>query len=141
MFSNANSYSIYNLLCSIEKETKVIERQNGVLNRWSQHCNSYKNALRRFENKKKCGLLIKARSDAIDRIFHISLKRKYSSMRLHFCIRVNETRLSNSACRIYNKAPHLRSQPKETVSLLKDYLPPIYKKLLRLIPKVKFLRF
>ena len=56
----------------------MIERRQGLKNRWNEHCLQFKDALREFEDKKKLSLLVKARSDAMERIFHIALKRKYS---------------------------------------------------------------
>lgn len=62
----------------IEKELKKIERDNRIPRRWLPEAREYQHALSIFEDQKKTNLLVSARSQATERIFHLNLKKKYS---------------------------------------------------------------
>lgn len=62
----------------LEQETKAIERKHGVEMRWTDQCDEFGRTLQAMEDNRKIGFLAKARSEATERMFHISLKRKYS---------------------------------------------------------------
>eukprot|EP00112_Aurelia_sp_Birch-Aquarium-sp1_P004496 Seg151.1 transcript_id=Seg151.1/GoldUCD/mRNA.D3Y31 product="hypothetical protein" protein_id=Seg151.1/GoldUCD/D3Y31 len=63
----------------IEKELKKIERDNRIPRRWLPEAREYQHALSIFEDQKKTNLLVSARSQATERIFHLNLKKKYSA--------------------------------------------------------------
>lgn len=73
-----NTFFITALFRGLDRELKSIERRQGLKNRWNEHCVQFEDALREFEDKRKLSLLVKARSEAMERMFHIALKRKYS---------------------------------------------------------------
>ena len=62
----------------LDKELKVIERKNAVESRWKSDSVDFQDSLTKLEDEQKVGILSKARSEAVERIFHLSLKKKYS---------------------------------------------------------------
>ncbi|XP_065069487.1 uncharacterized protein LOC135694600 [Rhopilema esculentum] len=63
----------------LDKELKSIERARIVTSRWSNSSPQFSESLRKLEDDKKVGLLAKARIEAVERIFHLSLKKRYSA--------------------------------------------------------------
>eukprot|EP00795_Rhopilema_esculentum_P002632 gene2632-828_t len=61
-----------------DQELKKIETKNGLSNRWTTKSVDFQHTLKIIEDQKKSSLLISARSQAAERIFHLDLKKKYS---------------------------------------------------------------
>eukprot|EP00794_Sanderia_malayensis_P001316 gene1316-1462_t len=63
----------------LEHDAVQIEKTNKISKRWKSGEKEFRDALHSFEQKKKVGFLTKARSEAVERVFHLSLKKKYSA--------------------------------------------------------------
>ena len=62
----------------LERDIKAVETAKDISTRWGKHTDRFKKAHTRLEDKRKVGFLTRARSYALERIFHLALKRKYS---------------------------------------------------------------
>eukprot|EP00794_Sanderia_malayensis_P014806 gene14806-16345_t len=59
----------------LEHDAVQIEKTNKISKRWKSGEKEFRDALHSFEQKKKVGFLTKARSEAVERVFHLSLKK------------------------------------------------------------------